>query len=840
MRRNKYTIAAIYDTETTNIVNSKLSRAFPCLYIVNDIRGIDLNDYQTGRDDNIKFFRYEQDMQDYIDLLITWGKQINQVPIICAYNMMFDVKPLMYNLKQKYDIKVCAQSSTHVYTLDLLDGDGNSLLRFWDTFYLEMRGLAAMGETCGLPKATGDWDYSLIRTPNTYLTKQEMFYAGRDTQVIPAYLKYLLQANEWLKQSDFGISVLTKTSLVRQMAKREIGNKRVDKKNEKTITQTMMFEKLCMQELPKTFKQYGLRRACFRGGLTFTSAKYAGVVVNNVASLDVTSMHHAFINGRKIPVKFQLASEHDLNMVFNSIIDTSLADVLNNYNKPFDYGCNMLVEIDNIRLKKNSCFDEWGIATIPSAKFRYKDSRYEQEEINNYRNIYSEELIRLSGFVDKALNATFAFGKLYKADKLFINVTEIELWLLTRVYDWDYAKPVYGEVSSNFITPPDYVTLQSNLLFGMKTEVKTIIKNYKYGEKYTLPISDSIPENIKFQLQHGTLSEQFLNSYYISTVKGMFNSIYGTMAQDIYKPDYLVTEDGELQIDENTSTNADNWLIKQPKRCKVLYTYGARIVGGSRLHLVLAMEMLYKKLGNKIRITGGDTDSLKISCDADVSNEDLMLSLSRLHWAVKRAIDFTQDRVRELYPQIISTLDNIGCFDIESCGNSDRYKYHMEAWNKARLSLDYDGNVHITCAGLSRPTNLYNIEDFTKDLLIDNSVYKVFPYILAYNTFVYPNLSFYLESHIPKASDIFDEYITDYRGIKNRVISHESNALYSTGKYLGELDRDVNLSSVKYVESVYNRKINTDNKYLSLDKDSNPCIYINENLYLKGKRHEKI
>ena len=72
---------------------------------------------------------------------------------ICAYNLMFDMQTLMLDLNMQYDMKATAQSSTNVYTLDLIQ-DGETVLRFWDTYHLEMRGLAAMGETAGLEKAT--------------------------------------------------------------------------------------------------------------------------------------------------------------------------------------------------------------------------------------------------------------------------------------------------------------------------------------------------------------------------------------------------------------------------------------------------------------------------------------------------------------------------------------------------------------------------------------------------------------------------------------------------------------------------------------------------------------
>lgn len=838
MGREEFTIAAIYDTETTNMYAGVDSRAFPCLFIVNDIRGVDISDYETGRDDNVKFFRYENEMLDYISSLIVWGSETNRVPIIAAYNLMFDLQPLMEKIAGSYKVKVTAQSSTHVYVLDLVDDEDKILLRFWDTWYLEMRGLSAMGETCGLPKAVGDWDYSLIRTPETYLTKEEMFYAGRDTQVIPAYLKYLLHSNDWLKQSDFGITVLTKTSLVRQMAKHKIGNIRYSKNNGKSITQSKMFNMLCKEEMPYSFKCYGLRKACFRGGLTFTSARYAGVVVKNVASLDVTSMHHAFINGRYVPTKFKPANDKLLENAYNHIVNqVTIADVLENYHRPFNVAFHMQVRLDNIRLKADSCFEKWGIAILPSAKFRLKAERILNDDVVNEANMYAETMNRLSGYVDRVENGVFAFGKLYKADSITIYVSEVELFALTRVYEWDSHKCIFGEVTQKFDRPPDYVTLQSNLLFGMKTDVKNILKKYHRGTSYEDVIPDTIPDGLAFQIRHGAISEQFLESYYVSTVKGQFNSIYGTMAQDIYKPDFMVENDGELHVDKDTQVTESNWEDMQPDYSKVLYTYGLRIVGGSRLHLIIAMELLYKAFGDSVIVTGGDTDSMKVSCEESITDDDLLRALEPLHTAITRAINLTMERVREEYPQYASNLKNIGCFEVESCGAAKRYKLHMEAWNKARISIDSDNKVHITCAGLPRPDGMYTIENFANDMLLSYPPEKVLPLCLGYNEFVKPCLSFSLETHHPKPTDVFDSWVTDYRGIKRHVVAHESNALYAAARVLGDLNKSVNRDSITYVMNEYNRNIDDREKILDLDKEGNPCIYIDGNLYMKGVRH---
>lgn len=837
MGQKKFSLVAIYDTETTNVGEGASTRAFPVLFIVNDISGIDLSDYQIGRDDDLHFFRTEQEMLTFIDERIKFGRQNSYVPVIAAYNLMFDLQPLMNELSNRYAITANAQSSQNVYTLDLCDGNGGVLLRFWDTWFLEMRGLKAMGETCGLPKAIGDWDYSLVRTPETYLTREELHYAARDVQVIPAYLKYLLRANEWMSQGDFGIRILTKTSLVRKMAERNIGNKKVVKKNEKKLTLGYAFIRLCEAQLPATYNQYALRRTSFRGGFTFTSARYASQVVENVASMDVTSMHHAFINGRMVPTDFNIAPKCKLETAYNEITSRSLVWVLDHYDRPFDNAVHAKIRFDNLRLKEGTCFNEWGIATLSYSKFQ---SKYEiPEETNgfNVRALFAEGALKNGGWHDYALNPEFAYGKLYAADCAIVHLSEIELWVMAQVYDWDSHECIYGELSTHFITPPDYVTLQSNLLYRMKDDVKTILKHYQKGVRYELDVPDTIPEGIARNLRAGALDESFLQSYYQSTVKGMFNSIYGTQAQDIYKPDFGVDADGNLEINRETVTTPENFESKQPNVCKVLYPYGLRIVAGSRMHLVIAMEILWEALGDKVCVTGGDTDSLKVRCDESVGDDDLISALTPLHESVTRAIGKTQARVRETFPDMASDLHDVGCFDIEECGHgSTRYKYHMEAWNKARVSIDAHGKCHVTCAGLRRPANEYNVERFAEDLLAAYPPDEILPCLLGYNTFVDTNLSFALEQHIPKADDRIYQEITDYRGHAVFVDAHQSKALYDTGRWLGSTQMNVNRTSVQFKWRHYAHKIDTLEKILRVDESGNPCIYVNGSLKYTAKR----
>lgn len=789
-KRTAYRIAGCYDTETTTIGTGPDSIAFPVLFICSDLRDIELADYDA--DEPIELYRTVDGFMGYIEGMVTWGIGNEVCPIICAYNLMFDMQPVIYELSKRYEIVANAQSSTHVYTLDLCGDDGKPVLRFWDTFHLEMRGLAAMGATCGLEKACGDWDYSLVRTPDTPLTDDERFYASRDVQVIPAYLKWLLQTNEWLSADMLGRTVVTKTSLVRQQAAHEIGNLKIRTKGaRKKRTLAQIYTQVCAGEFPKTYAQYALRKACFRGGFTFTAGAYASVPQHDVVSLDVTSMHHAFINGRYMPVAFRAAPPVTLQRMCDATVSVKLADVLDSYHEPFPYAYHACVNISNIRLRKGSAFDLHQIALIPEGKFRSTGARAEWG--GGATDIEAETAIRAAGYTDAALDPLFAFGKLYRARAVRLHVCEIELWCIAQVYEWDSLTVEYGESTNRFRRPPDYVTLQSNLLFERKQAMKHLLHGYRESVPYEGDIPASIPVGIAQSCRDGSAVVSDLTGYYNNTVKGMFNGIYGVQAQDLMKPVYKCV-DGEFTVDRDTVATPQNYAERMPKKPKSIYTYGMRIVAGSRMHLVIAIMLITGAYGDAARVLGGDTDSLKISLDIGITPTDVLDALQPLHAAVTDAIAMTQGRVREEFPDIASTLDGIGTFDNEGVNPA-----HMEAWNKARIYWDGE-KTHVTCAGLPRPKGRYTIETwFNERVRTVEDFERLAPQVLTYNSYIANDVSHVLERTRPHPWETVDMDVTDYLGETAHVKAYRSIALYDAGRYLGDISKRGNMENVAYL-----------------------------------------
>lgn len=522
-RKNKpFRVVAAFDTETTNIKVSGDWHAFAVCYQFNDLHNVELTTYEPNKGEKIFIYRSKSEALRFIQTCIDLANN-EYIPVVCGYNLMFDLQTLFYDLALNYSLAVNAQSSTNVYTLDIVNADNKPILRFWDTFHLEMSGLDAMGETAGLYKLSGSWDYSLIRTPETSLTKEEIAYATRDVQVIPAYLRYLLDANDWLIPEMLGCNVITKTSLVRQMAKNEIAPLKVHLQRGRDMSLFSLFVMDCKEALPHCYYDYALEKACFRGGLTFTSAKYASVVVKNVVSLDAVSMHHLHINGHYLAKQFRPCNKVQLQSLIDSVLSTTKQQLLKNYHKPFTCAFHMRVRFKGLRLKPNTVFSEYGIAIIPRGKFGNSVEGSAEYSKNDAAQV-AEKAARLNGWRDWAKKARFAFGKLYEAEECILHICEWELWSISRCYTWDSLEPILGEGACKFELPPDYVTLQSNLLFKRKQDMKFINKNYREGESFKLNIPESIPAGIAEGLKQGALSNDFIAAYYQSTVKGMFNS----------------------------------------------------------------------------------------------------------------------------------------------------------------------------------------------------------------------------------------------------------------------------------------------------------------------------
>ena len=236
------------------------------------------------------------------------------------------------------------------------------------------------------------------------------------------------------------------------------------------------------------------------------------------------------------------------------------------------------------------------------------------------------------------------------------------------------------------------------------------------------------------------------------------------------------------------------------------------------MHMCIALMLLWRAFGSRARVTGGDTDSMKVSTDEDITDSMLLEALEPLARASKDAIDRAQTRVRKLWPEMASDLKGIGGFDLEPASRErTRYDEHMDVWNKARVSV-VDGCSHITCAGLSRPDGAYHIETYIDELLRQGHAFaQVAPAVLGYNVEVSHGICHALQQHRPLIEDRYIGDVTDYLGRKSRIDLPQAVALYPVSRELGETVKRANAENVRYLEAVYGREVDTRDRVLTHD-----------------------
>lgn len=725
--RNTYRIAAVYHTniETVYLEDEHRYAAFPTAFVFN-ILSDHISNYEAEKSDRIHVLSEALALQTISDLA---NSSTDEIPVICAYDLMLHLRPLLFELEKIYHIRYTGQTSTTAYTVDLVGENGSVVLRFWDVSHLDPRGIEYFADAVGLK-------------------------ADDVVRVIPAYLRMLLGSYNYITEADLGCKVITRTSLVRLFGKRVIS-----KMSDVDVYKLQAQE--CERERPRRYEQYAIRKAASRGGLAFTSALNAGQVMRNVVSLDVVSMHHAYMR-RYVPCKFIEMSDGMRRVAktqLEKIGSMSVSDVLAAYHQPFDVAINACVHVKNLQLKAGSVFERDKIGTLAISKMHASAMK---SAVDGETKQAANEAIFERGYYDKALDAVECYGKLMSADEAYIYVTEVEYWIMRQVYDFELVEVVCGEVSYNSVLPPDLILMMSAELYATKQELKNRIAE----------CSDA-----------SELEE--LELLYSEIVKPMYNAIYGTQVQDVNKPEFRVTSGGVV-VDTDTVLTDDN----TGRQGITNFNYGSRIVAGSRMHLVISLILIFEKLGDKVTFVGGDTDSIYISMKSDVES-DILEALRPLHRAVDemkaRGSVRLEKRLHEL-PE----MDDVGHFEVVG-----HYDYLTEYWNKCRVGIN-GVEAHYTAAGVARPLGAYDIEKICCRMLESGiEPADVLDVVVGYNTTYMPSVSFILGQHVPNGGDVLDAVI-ELGGRRKHVHAHETVACWPIARTLGEITVASNRDNLKY------------------------------------------
>lgn len=559
-------VFVFFDSETCTLAG----KAFPVAYgfIVTDDRLVEV---ERG---------IVRTPEDIVSVFERVGKMGDGFTKIFAYNLHFDLRPLLGLLSYRYTFRFFAKSEHDYVSVSCFDRWEREVLRFCDLAALQRGGLAVCGRVAGLAKRSGDMDFTLTRSPDTPLTEDEQGYLMRDVEIMPAYLDKIGDIYG-IPRDLFGDKIITVSQLARERARRLFGSVQLGRRGRSPET----LQKITSQNQSAPDEDsLLLRRACSRGGLLFINAQYVGREVEGVSLYDFTSCYHFFIQSMRVPVFFKKADKGVLFEALSEVLSTPFFTKLGKPNRTFSVAFHMEIELVGLRLK--APYDVMGLGTFSKSKMAAV-------------NIYNEGMASTVKVQDrdrrkrrdKTWKGVFLFEKLISADKARVHVTEYEAAILNMFYEWDGLEIIEGEVSRETILPPDWQAMRSLFLYEEKRiSKKAFIEGY--ADAFTaLNLS---PEDIDAEAGR----ELYQN------VKTEINTLFGELVRERRAPDWRHFSRGEdmpeIQLEKVKPYDGKEYG---------LYTQGMRITGAARLQLALLVDFCVK---NGIEVLYGDTDSIAV------------------------------------------------------------------------------------------------------------------------------------------------------------------------------------------------------------------------------------
>lgn len=292
-------------------------------------------------------------------------------------------------------------------------------IEFKDSYILSGYSLANTAKNLShhtIKKLTGELDYSLVRTPQTPLTENEIAYCINDIQIILAYI------NEQITIcGDISQIPNTNTGRVRKFVRDNCFYK-LPNGEKGGYRQYAKYNRI-MQDLTLDNDTYKQLKRAFMGGFTHANANYIGKVMNDVTSIDFTSSYPSVMLSEKFPMsRFKPVKVKTIK------------------------------ELEKILTRHAVIFD---------AKFINIRPRITQD------NYLSESKCQ------SITNAVINNGRIYSADSIVTTITEIDYSIMKQCYQWDDIAVSNVKYAVKNYLPKSIIYSVLNL-YQKKTELKDV------------------------------------------------------------------------------------------------------------------------------------------------------------------------------------------------------------------------------------------------------------------------------------------------------------------------------------------------------------------------------
>lgn len=783
-----YRIIGAYDSETTNLSSGVDKQAFPILHQLGLI-DVPINTIDSTNVERLThLYLYRHTIELYQALQRIADTYVSYVPVVCCHNLSFDMYGLAQWLSEQPNVKVLAKSQRKPISFTILDDDKQPRLVIWDTLVFAQKSLGYMGDECGYPKLIGDWDYDLIRTPNTPLTKEEQSYAAHDIYSLLAWLGYWCRLNPDISPDDLGLRVVSKTGVVRRRRVQRF-SKLKGKGFKRDVGHFWSF--INYQNAFDTDDELYTCQAATRGGFTFCSKANASRVFDftegegrKVYGFDATSQHPSQMVSHRYPVRFRQATAENLTLAFQNIQLTTLDDVLRHYEKPFGVAFYGAFYFEGLKLKEGTPFGDWGIAPLAWARCKEYQIEATIAEENQQGEEFRQHMASL-GYKDRVTDPVYSYGKLESATSAVLWLTELAAWEVCQAYTFDSVKGIQGYMTLSFDKPSDMCVINVMQFYAAKNAFKQARGNYYANrplDNQSELLSLGVPKFVVTGMQNHTIDDSVVESTYLG-LKADLNALFGIEACNEYRRDTVLKSTGIEYTGEFGVVNAPN----QPK---AWYQLGQRIVGWSRIAQCVVMMLCYPYVETCVN---GDTDSVKFVIK-DAELDHVKQALARMDAAIDKAKADVCSRVRRSYPDQYDPLTDIGHYVLEFSA----YRF-CAAWNKAYCISEYDPrdkreHIRFTLAGV--PAKKVN-------QLADSLVQEGWTFADVCDTFLGYNVTYAHDitglnaRAFPEWGDMYTGKVTDYQGHTSQVTEPSALCLYPMAKTVNDTQNAENATNMQ-------------------------------------------
>ena len=483
----------------------------------------------------------------------------------------------------------------------------NGGIEFRCSYKLSGYSLEKVGEHLtrhDVKKKVGDLDYSKIRTPETPLTNKEFGYIEYDGRTLLAYIEEEIEDN-----GDITKIPLTKTGKVRRYCRDACLH--TYKSHKKKDYKYSKYRRLMSQMVINSVLEYKQLRQTFTGGFTHGNNLHVGKICENVSSFDFTSSYPAVMVLEQFPMKTAEYIEHLTKEEFKKSLSL--------------YCCMFTATFYNI--EETFIYDHY---------------------------ISASKCLELEGALQDN-------GRIVKADKITILLTEQDFFIIEKTYKWKKLNVKNFRRYKRGFLPRDFVLSILELY-----EKKTILKG----------VDDKI---IEYQQS-----------------KENINGCYGMTVTDIARDEITYTDEWghEAPDYEKVISKYNN-----DKRRFLFYPWGIWVTAYARRNLWKAIL----KIGEDYRYS--DTDSIKfINLE---KHEEYFIHYNKvLLKRFKRVAEYQNFDINKIMPKTQKgEIKLLGAWDYE--GTYKRFKY---LGAKRYLFETYEGELNLTVSGLNKKATVPYLE----------------------------------------------------------------------------------------------------------------------------------